>query len=100
MTPATEKPLSVEPYFKKTDAADKPHLGISSPRQVWYGSKFRPREDELVFKRWRLRFFIFYGAVALLISGLAVVDRPRAFISAGVSANPAIASANDIRRPH
>jgi hypothetical protein len=96
----TPKPLSPEPYLKKTEASQNPYLGISYPRQVWNRSRFQPGEDEIVFKRWRLRLFIFYGAAALLISGLAVVDRPRAFISAGVSANPAIASANDVRRPH
>ena len=56
---------------------------------------FRPGipEDQVAFRRWRLGFFIFYGAIALLLGGLAtVVDRPGALVSAAAPANQTIAS--------
>jgi len=100
MTPTIEKSFSPEPRLKTTEASSSAQLNISSSRQIWNATRFRPGEDQVVFRRWRLRLFIFYGAAALLIGGLAVVDRPRTLISAEAPANPAMASASDIRRPH
>jgi hypothetical protein len=99
MTSIIEKSFSPEPRLKTAEASQNAQLNISSPRQIWNASKFRPGEDQIVFRRWRLGLFVFYGA-ALLIGGLAVADRPRTLISAEAPANPAMASASDIRRPH
>jgi hypothetical protein len=77
--------------LNETDAAQNTHLDVSSPRCVWGGSKFRSREDEISFGRWRLGFLIFYGAAALLLGGLAVTTvRPAAFASTAAPANSAI----------
>jgi hypothetical protein len=100
MTQTMEKSLSAELRLKPTEASSNVHLGVSSPRPVWDAGKFRPGEEQIVFRRWRLGLFVFYGAAALLIGGLALVDRPRTLISAEAPANPAMASASDIRRPH
>jgi hypothetical protein len=55
-------------------------------------------EHRIIFKRWRLGFLIFYGAVASLLGGFALVaDRPGTFISAAVPANPTMASTNTTR---
>ena len=77
--------------LNETNAAQNTHLDVSSPRCVWGGSKFRSREDEMSFERWRLGFFVFYGAAALLLGGLAVTtDRPATFASTAAPAKPAI----------
>jgi hypothetical protein len=34
----------------------------------------RSREDEIFLRRWRKGFFVFYGATALLLGGLAVIS--------------------------
>jgi hypothetical protein len=58
-------------------------------------------EDQIVFKQWRLGFFIFYGAIASLLGGLAMVaDRPGTFVSAAAPTNPTIASTDTMRRPN
>jgi hypothetical protein len=100
MTPAIEKSFLPEPRLNPTEAPPNAQLGVSTPRPVWDASKFRPGEDRIVFRRWRFGLFVFYGAAALLIGGLAVVDRPRTLLSAEAPAHAAIASANDIGRSH
>jgi hypothetical protein len=56
-------------------------------------------EHQIIFNRWRLGFLIFYGAIASLLSGFAVVaDRPGMFVSAAVPANSTMASTNTMRR--
>ena len=46
-------------------------------------------EHQIIFKRWRLGFLIFYGAIASLLGGFALVaDRPGMFISAATPTNP------------
>jgi hypothetical protein len=56
-------------------------------------------EDQIVSKQWRLGFFIFYGAMASLLGGLAMVsDRPGTFISAAAPTNPTIASTDTMQR--
>jgi hypothetical protein len=100
MTPAIEKPFSPGTRLTRTDAA---HFDVSLTRHVLDASKFRPRphEDEIVFKRWRLGFFIFYGATALLLVGVGVAaDRPATLASAAAPTKPAIVSADATRRPH
>jgi hypothetical protein len=55
-------------------------------------------EDQVAFRRWRLGFFIFYGAIASLLGGLAMVaDRPGTFISAAAPTNPTLASTSPMR---
>ncbi len=76
--------------LNETDAQNT-HLDVSSPRCVWGGSKFRSREDEISFRRWRLGFIAFYGAAALLLGGLAVTaDRPATLASTAAPPNSAI----------
>jgi hypothetical protein len=50
----------------------------SYPQSVWQRSKYRPDNpaDQAVFEQWRLGFFVLYAAVALLLVGLAMADRP------------------------
>ena len=56
-------------------------------------------EHQIIFKQWRLGFLMFYGAMALLLGGFALVaDRPATFISAAAPANPTMASTNIMRR--
>ena len=56
-------------------------------------------EHQMIFKRWRLGFLIFYGAIASLLGGFAVVaDRPGMFVNAAAPTNPTMASTNTVRR--
>jgi hypothetical protein len=56
-------------------------------------------EHQMIFKRWRLGFLIFYGAIASLLGGFALVaDRPGTFASAAAPTNPTLASTNTMRR--
>jgi hypothetical protein len=56
-------------------------------------------EHQIIFRRWRLGFLIFYGAVASLLGGFVLVaDRPGTFISAAAPTNPTMASTNTMRR--
>ncbi len=73
------------------------HLDISCPRNVGHESGLRHdiSEDRLTFRRWKIGFLVFYGAITLLLGGLAVaVDRPETFVSAAMQDNPAKASTN------
>jgi hypothetical protein len=78
MTPAIEKPASSKLYSGKIDFSRNRPPDASYPGSIWDVGRFRSPEDEIVLRRWRLRFFIFYGAIALLlVGGLAIVaDRP------------------------
>jgi hypothetical protein len=60
--------------LNETDSSSSQNtqLNVSSPRCAWNGSKFRSREDEISFGRWRLGFIVFYSVAALLLGGLAV----------------------------
>jgi hypothetical protein len=58
--------------LNQTDPSQNTQLNVSSPRCAWGVSKFRSREDEISFRRWRLGFIVFYSAAALLLGGLAV----------------------------
>jgi hypothetical protein len=61
------------------------------PDRVSFGSA--ASEDQIVFKQWMFGFFMFYGVIASLLGGLALVaDSPGTFISAAVATNPTIAS--------
>jgi hypothetical protein len=97
-----EKPFSRATHLNETDVPQHGNLDVSSPCCVWDGSKFPPRapEDEIVFRRWRLGFFVFYGATALLLVGglAAIADRPGTITTAAAPAHPAIASTAAIRR--
>jgi hypothetical protein len=100
MTPAIEKPFSPGTRLTGADAA---HFDASLTRHVLDAGKFRPRphEDEISFKRWRLGFFIFYGATALLLVGLGVAaDRSATLAGAAVPTRPAIVSADATRHLH
>jgi hypothetical protein len=58
-------------------------------------------EHQVIFKQWRLGFLIFYGAIASLLGGFAMVaDRPGTFISAAAPTNPTVASTDTMRRPN
>jgi hypothetical protein len=56
-------------------------------------------EHQIIFKQWRLGFLIFYGAIASLLGGFALVaDRPGTLVSAAAPTNPTMASTNTTRR--
>jgi hypothetical protein len=56
-------------------------------------------EHQVIFRRWRLGFLIFYGAIASLLGGFVVVaDRPGAFVNAAAPGHPTMASTNTMRR--
>ena len=104
MTPAIEKPASSKVDSGKTVVSQDTRLDVSCPRCIWDGSRFRSREDEIIFRRWRLRFFFLYGAIAvLLFGGFAIfADRPgtATLIAATAPTHAAMASADAIRHPH
>ena len=55
-------------------------------------------EHQIIFQQWRLGFLIFYGAIALLLGGFALVaDRPGTLISVAAPINPTMASTNTMR---
>jgi hypothetical protein len=91
-----ETPFSPAKRLNETDVSQHANLDVPSPRCVWDESKLPPRapEDEIVFRRWRLGFFVFYGAMALLLVGglAAIADRPGTITTAATAAYPAIAS--------
>jgi hypothetical protein len=76
--------------LNETDTAQNTQLNVSSPRCAWGGSKFRSREDEISFARWRLGFIVFYGAAALLLGGLAVTADRLAMVAS--TASPVISA--------
>jgi hypothetical protein len=56
-------------------------------------------EHQIIFRQWRLGFLIFYGAIASLLGGFALLaDPPGTFISAAAPTNPTMASTNTMRR--
>jgi hypothetical protein len=86
------------PRINDTGAAQ---LDVACARSVWNEGKARPGEDQIVFRRWRRGFFIFYGATVLLLGALAVIaDRPGTSDSAATPSTAAIASADIFRRSH
>jgi hypothetical protein len=102
MTPAIEKPVLSKIHSAKAVFSENARLGASYPRCIGDGNRFRSPEDEIVFRRWRLRFFFFYGAITLLlVGGFAIADRPGTGTLAAATAptNPAIASVDVTRRP-
>ena len=59
--------------------------------------RFRSREDEIIFRRWRLGVFILYSTAVVLLAGLATAaHRPETFASAAAPTK-AIASADTKR---
>jgi hypothetical protein len=56
-------------------------------------------EHQIIFRQWRLGFLIFYGAIASLLGGFALVaDRPGTFIGAAAPTSPTMASTNTMQR--
>ena len=56
-------------------------------------------DDQASFRRWRLAFFIFYGAIISALAGVATVaHRPGPAITAAMQNNPPTASTEVIRR--
>jgi len=78
MTPAIEKPASFKGDSDKIDFSKNRNPDASYPWSIWDVVRSRSPEDEIVLRRWRVRPFIFYGAIALLlVGGFAIVaDRP------------------------
>jgi hypothetical protein len=55
-------------------------------------------EHQIIFKQWRLGFLVFYGVIASLLGGFALVaDHPGTFISVAAPTNPTMASTNTMR---
>jgi hypothetical protein len=55
-------------------------------------------EHRIIFRRWRVGFLIFYGAIASLLVGFALVtDRQGTFVSAAAPTNPTMALTNTMR---
>jgi hypothetical protein len=76
-------------------------LNVSCARSVWNETQARPGEDQIVFRRWRRGFFVFYGAVALLLGVLAAIaDRPGTSDRVATQSTAAIASADTITHSH
>jgi hypothetical protein len=76
-------------------------LDVSCARVVWNESRGRPGADQIVFRKWRRGFFMFYGAIALLLGAFAVVaDRPGISDSAARQGTAAIASADTVTHSH
>jgi hypothetical protein len=104
MTAAIEKSAFPAASRTKTDTLQHSFFDVSCPRSVWAGSRSRPgSDDEITFRRWRSRFFLFYGTViALLLGGIVVfANRPGSstLTAAAAPASPAIASADIMKRP-
>ncbi|MEI9924541.1 MAG: hypothetical protein WDN50_14315 [Bradyrhizobium sp.] len=58
----------------------------------------RASEHQMIFKQWRLGFLIFYGALASLLGGFALLaDRPGTFVSTAAPTNPTMVSTNTMR---
>lgn len=71
------------------------HPGTSFHRPIGRHSRFRPAspEDQIVFRRWRLGFFAFYSAVALLLGGVSVIaERSGTVTTATARLSPTMAS--------
>jgi hypothetical protein len=103
MTSAIEKPPSAKPDSHRNVGPQDAHLGVACPRRVWNPGSAEPgaAEDQVIFRRWRMGFFIFYAATILLLGALGVVaDRPDTSASAAASANSTMASADAIKRRH
>jgi hypothetical protein len=95
MTPSNEEQLSPRTLSGKADAPQNAHLNIFYPRHVWSRSGIQRKypEDQTVFRKWRLGFFVFYGAVALLLGGLAVIaERPGTITTVAARLNPPTAA--------
>jgi hypothetical protein len=96
MTPAIEKPASSKTGAGETAFSEHTRLDVSCSRFIAGGSKFRSPDDEIVFRRWRLGVFLFYGAIALLlVAGFGMfADRPgQRTLGATAASNPAPISA-------
>ena len=97
-----QKTESTHPYRShpiKTNASLGAHSNIFAQRgRDESGFRSDIPEDYAVYRRWRLGFFVFYGAIIWLLVGFATVaDRPATLISAATQASPATASADSIR---
>jgi len=97
-----ETPFSPATRLNETDVSQHANHDVSSPHCVWDGSKFprRAPEDEIVVRRWRLGFFVFYGAMALLLVGglAAIADRPGTITTTAAPTYSATAS-TAVKRP-
>ncbi len=96
MAESIEEQLSRRAFATQAEASQNAHLRISYPRRLWSrAGQTRHAQDQTVFRQWRFGFFVFYGAVALLLfCGLAVMaDWPRTITTAAVGLNsPAVAT--------
>ncbi len=55
-------------------------------------------DDQIVFKQWKLGFFLFYGAIGLLMGGFwAIADRPGTSSSAAAPIHQTVASTDIIK---
>jgi hypothetical protein len=92
--------MTTKPLSRINDAgASQP--GVSRARSVWNETQARPGDDQIVFRRWRLGFFVFYSAMALLLGALAVIaDRPGTSDRTATTSTAAIASAETITHSH
>jgi hypothetical protein len=58
-------------------------------------------DDQAAFRRWRIGFFAFYGAVALLLAGLATIaDRLATITTASARIGPATAAVDTTTHPN
>jgi hypothetical protein len=84
---------------RKADAIQHARPDVSVPRYVQDASSLQSKEDAISFRRWRRGFFLFYGMLALMLSGLAMVasDQSATFAKRTPSTNPSMASADIVR---
>ncbi len=95
MIPSIEEHLSPRTFSGRASSSQNAHLNVSYPRRIWSRSGFQrgSPEDQTVFRQWRFGFFVFYGAVALLLGGLAVIaDRSGTITTAAARLNPPTAA--------
>ncbi len=100
MIPPIEEQLSQRAFSGKAGPSKNVPLNISYPRRIWSRSGFQPGspEDQTVFRQWKFGFFVFYGAVALLLGGLAVIaDRQGTITTAAARLNPPTAATDSGR---
>ena len=72
IVPISRSPVAADVNLSRLQDAS------SAVRSKHGGATLRAREDQVQHRRWKIGFFAFYGALAVLLSALAMVaDRPR-----------------------
>ena len=103
MIPTIDEQFSPRAPSDRASHSQDVQLDVSYPRYAWRRSGFRSQspEDQVVFRRWRLAFLVFYSTVALLAGGLVVIANHRGTITSAVAPpSPAITLSDASRHPN